>query len=151
MVLKLDNGLVCSAYGQLPWNMMPTAESSLLVGVSWLRRIEARQWKEAEENVFHCIKGYVMLCYGLNDLRFEFDNAWWIDDAGDGAVEAIVLGFQHYLTMVGTAVLIPLLIFQTDSGATPVSFSPVQLSSLGLGSVTGTIWRPVEKFANFQR
>lgn len=56
---------------------------------------------------------------------FEFDNAWWIDDAGDCAAEAFVLGFQHYLTMVGTAVLIPLLIFQTDSGATPVSFSPV--------------------------
>ena len=63
----------------------------------------------------------------------EFDNAWWIDDAGgDGAAEAFVLGFQHYLTMVGTAVLIPLLIFQTDSGATPVSvLSLVQLSSLG--------------------
>lgn len=46
---------------------MPTAKSSLLVGVSWLRRKEARQWKEAEENAFHCIKGYAMLCYGLVD------------------------------------------------------------------------------------
>ncbi|KAG0564185.1 hypothetical protein M758_8G086000 [Ceratodon purpureus] len=33
--------------------------------------------------------------------------------------EATVLAFQHYLTMVGTAVLIPLLIFQTDAGVAP--------------------------------
>lgn len=37
------------------------------------------------------------------------------------AAEAIVLAFQHYLTMVGTAVLIPLLIFRADTGGTPVS------------------------------
>lgn len=84
----------------------------------------------------------------------EFDNAWWIDDAGgDGAAEAFVLGFQHYLTMVGTAVLIPLLIFQTDSGATPVSVLSCSTFFSRLSSVTDRhkLWRPVKKFANFHR
>lgn len=67
---------------------------------------------------------------------------------GDGAAEAVILGFQHYLTMVGTAVLIPLLIFQTDSGDTPVS---VVLLLNFLHTVTGTTWRPAENFANFRR
>lgn len=40
------------------------------------------------------------------------------------AAEAILLAFQHYLTMVGTAVLIPLLIFQSDTGvSSPVSYA----------------------------
>lgn len=46
------------------------------------------------------------------------------------AAEAIVLAFQHYLTMVGTAVLIPLLIFQTDTGlVAPVSRASSSLSN----------------------
>ncbi len=32
------------------------------------------------------------------------------------AAEAIVLGFQHYLTMLGTTVLIPTLIFRNIGG-----------------------------------
>jgi hypothetical protein len=35
---------------------------------------------------------------------------------GDFAAEAIVLGFQHYLTMLGTTVLIPTLIFRNIGG-----------------------------------
>jgi len=53
----------------------------------------------------HALEQLPGLAYCIND------NPPW--------AEAFVLGFQHYLTMVGTAVLIPLLIFQTDSGATP--------------------------------
>jgi xanthine/uracil permease len=34
----------------------------------------------------------------------------------DCAAEAIVLGFQHYLTMLGTTVLIPTLIFRNIGG-----------------------------------
>ncbi len=34
----------------------------------------------------------------------------------DSAAEAIVLGFQHYITMLGTTVLIPTLIFRNIGG-----------------------------------
>jgi hypothetical protein len=141
-----------------PWNMMPTAKSSVK-SVVVEKKKEARQWKGAEENNFTVYISRVMLCCvvlccGLIHLtRFEFDNAWWIDDAAagddDGAAEAFVLGFQHYLTMVGTAVLIPLLIFQTDSGATPVSFLSCSTSFSRLSSVTGTTLATCQEICKF--
>ena len=138
-------------YGQLSWNMMPTSKSSLVVGVSWLRRKEARQWKEAEEKTFHCIQGYVMLCCGLIDewvwvWQCMVDwRCWWLCSGGIRSWLSALPNHGGHGSAHSSAHLPDWLRSHTSKFLSCLTF----LSRLT--SVTGTTWRPVQKIVNFQR
>jgi hypothetical protein len=65
---------------------------------------------KGEDMHHHALEQLPQLAYCIND------NPRW--------AEAIVLGFQHYLTMLGTTVLIPTLIFRNIGGNAVSSYSP---------------------------